>query len=254
MQGERMAEDASDAPEKAAKHTGSWTISAVFGVLFVLIILALAIFIKEPTPFQLQVFSLILALAAAGFTAMFPGFLEMGGKQAGMALKAGGTVGVFLLVYFVTPQAVTGMLTPPKAEPEKPEPKPDPNPPQPNSSGGPDKPITPPDPHAFKPAAPTKQQVEDMPFQPGISYSGEVVNNIPNGQGTMTYQNWAIYYSGQFAAGVAVNTGVFSDDNGQSCPVRWQAGRWFPLENSPGCVALVNTYQMAMQAQMQGGN
>jgi hypothetical protein len=44
-----------------------------FGVIFVIALLLLAIFFPEPTPFQYQVFRIVLALAAAGVAALIPG-------------------------------------------------------------------------------------------------------------------------------------------------------------------------------------
>jgi len=71
-----------------------------FGVLFVIVLLVLAIWFKEPTPFQYLVFRVVLALAAAGVAAMIPGFLEV---RLGRGVRAGGALAVFVIVYFYDP-------------------------------------------------------------------------------------------------------------------------------------------------------
>src|SRR5260221_10591783 len=71
-----------------------------FGVLFVVALILLAIIFPTPTPFQYTVFRVVLALAAAGIAAMIPGFVQV---TVSTWLKAGGALGVFVVVFFFNP-------------------------------------------------------------------------------------------------------------------------------------------------------
>jgi hypothetical protein len=76
----------------------------VFGVIFVTALLALVIFIPNPTLPQFEVIRVILALAAGGVAAMIPGFLNLKlGLGTNLALRAGGALAVFAIVYFYSP-------------------------------------------------------------------------------------------------------------------------------------------------------
>ena len=72
----------------------------VFGVVFLSVILAIAIFIPKPTDFQYQVFRITLALAAGGIGAVIPGILNV---DIPRLLTAGGALAVFVVVYFYSP-------------------------------------------------------------------------------------------------------------------------------------------------------
>lgn len=84
------------------KHTQKYA-AAAFGTVFVVVLIGIAFFVPEPTDFQYLVFRIVLALAAAGVAAMIPGFLEV---QLSQTLRAGGALGVFLVVYFYNPAAM----------------------------------------------------------------------------------------------------------------------------------------------------
>ncbi len=77
-----------------------------FGVAFVIAILILAIAFPEPTKFQYTVFRIVLALAAGGVAAMFPGFLSI---TISNWLRAGGALAVFAIVYFYAPADMVGV-------------------------------------------------------------------------------------------------------------------------------------------------
>jgi hypothetical protein len=77
-----------------------------FGVIFVVTLLVFAITVPNPTESQFFIFRIVLALAAAGVAAIIPGFLNIESKTALYAIRAGGALGVFLLVYLVNPPAV----------------------------------------------------------------------------------------------------------------------------------------------------
>ncbi|MBT4699899.1 MAG: DUF4019 domain-containing protein [Rhodospirillaceae bacterium] len=75
----------------------------IFGVTFVVAMLTIAIFLPQPSSFQIFVFRVVLALAAAGVAAMIPGFISV---QLGSAIRAGGAIAVFAVVYFLNPAAI----------------------------------------------------------------------------------------------------------------------------------------------------
>lgn len=84
------------------------TLAFMFGLVFIVALLALAIAFPNPTPFQYQVFRIVLAIAIAGIAATIPGFLEV---TLSTWLKAGGALGVFAVVYFFNPASL--VATPP---------------------------------------------------------------------------------------------------------------------------------------------
>lgn len=74
-----------------------------FGVVFIVVILAIAIWIPEPTGFSYTIFRIVIALAAAGVGAVIPGFLTVSFRNV---LRAGGAVALFVIVYFFAPVAI----------------------------------------------------------------------------------------------------------------------------------------------------
>ena len=75
-----------------------------FGVLFVTALLVFALFVPNPTIQQFEIVRIILALAAGGVAAMIPGLLSLKlGAGANVALRAGGALAVFVIVYFYSP-------------------------------------------------------------------------------------------------------------------------------------------------------
>lgn len=75
----------------------------LFGIIFVICLLALAVFFPTPTPFQYMVFKTVLSLAAAGVAAMIPGFLQV--NVSGW-IRAGGALAVFVIAYFYNPASL----------------------------------------------------------------------------------------------------------------------------------------------------
>jgi hypothetical protein len=88
----------------------------IFGVGFVVVLLVLAPFFPRPSPFQYLVFRIVLALAAAGVAAMLPGFLH---AQVHGAVKAGGALAVFVVVYYFNPASL--VTSDPMSPPVRPE-------------------------------------------------------------------------------------------------------------------------------------
>lgn len=89
----------------AVTHDRRWEILAafVFGCVFLTVILIVAFFKPDPTPFEYTVYRIIIALAAAGVGAILPGFLDVRFKNW---LRAGGALALFVIVYFFPPVAI----------------------------------------------------------------------------------------------------------------------------------------------------
>jgi len=79
-------------------------VAFTFGVGFVIALLVLAIKFPRPTPFQHNVFRVVLSLAAAGTAAMIPGFINIKvNPSTGLLIRAGGALAVFVIVFFFKP-------------------------------------------------------------------------------------------------------------------------------------------------------
>ena len=75
-----------------------------FGVTFLAVILGVAVFVTDPSPLLITVIKITLALAAAGVAATVPGFLSVSfTPAASVAVRAGGAIAVFVIVFFFTP-------------------------------------------------------------------------------------------------------------------------------------------------------
>lgn len=91
-------------PSEGQMQAAQIIVAFVFGVAFVITLLVLAIKFPKPTPFQYTTFRVILALAAAGVAAMIPGFISLEvNAPAGLLIRAGGALAVFVVVYYVNP-------------------------------------------------------------------------------------------------------------------------------------------------------
>lgn len=86
--------------ELAMSKTTEKLIAVCFGAAFLVAILAMAVFFPSPTAFQYTVFRIVLAIAAAGFAAMIPGFLEV---TVNNYVRAGGALAVFVIIFFFSP-------------------------------------------------------------------------------------------------------------------------------------------------------
>jgi energy-coupling factor transporter transmembrane protein EcfT len=78
------------------------------GTIFLSLLLGIACYIafglkEEPVPSAMFIFRVILALAAAGFTTVLTGFLEINGKIVDWEFRAAGTLAVFIVIYLVNP-------------------------------------------------------------------------------------------------------------------------------------------------------
>jgi hypothetical protein len=82
------------------KHNFQIMLAAIFGVVFLVVILVVAIMIPNPTKFEYVVFRITIALAAGGVAAMIPGILNVNIPHV---LTAGGALAAFIIVYFYSP-------------------------------------------------------------------------------------------------------------------------------------------------------
>jgi hypothetical protein len=87
-------------------HGRGWEVAAAFtfGATFLAVILVVAFYKPNPTPFEYTVFRIIIAVAAAGVGAVLPGFLDVRFKTW---LRAGGASALFVIVYFFAPAAAS---------------------------------------------------------------------------------------------------------------------------------------------------
>lgn len=90
----------------------------LFGVFFIIVMLAMAVAIPNPTPLQWRVFGLVLALIAAGIGAVIPGVIRI---QVTPWVRGGGAAAFFVLVYLFNP-AVIVSIDPTKPLPPPPDP------------------------------------------------------------------------------------------------------------------------------------
>jgi hypothetical protein len=74
-----------------------------FGVVFVSAMLALNVLIPNPTSTQYETFKIVLALAAAGIGGILAGFIQVSGSFNKLAIRAGGALALFLVVFFIHP-------------------------------------------------------------------------------------------------------------------------------------------------------
>jgi len=90
----------------------------VFGVVFCIAILAIAVFVRNPTPLLVTVIKIIIALSAAGIAATVPGFLKVElSPTTAISIRAGGAIAIFVLVFFFTP---AGLIAGEAGEPAPP--------------------------------------------------------------------------------------------------------------------------------------
>lgn len=73
------------------------------GLVFIVTMLAIALFVPQPSPFQYFVFRSVLAVAAAAFATAIPGILDL---KMGNWLKASGALAVLVLVFLVNPASL----------------------------------------------------------------------------------------------------------------------------------------------------
>lgn len=87
----------------------------LFGVFFLIVMLAMAVAIPNPSPLQWRVFGLVLALIAAGIGAVVPGLIQI---HVTPWIRGGGAAALFVLVYLFNPAVIVSV------DPTKPLPPP----------------------------------------------------------------------------------------------------------------------------------
>jgi hypothetical protein len=88
---------------KAVNSTDQKHWLLTLGVIFAIIMLAVGLSVPNPTEFQYRVFSTLLALAAGGVGAVFPGSFKI---KIPKWLHASSSMGLFVLVYRFSPAAL----------------------------------------------------------------------------------------------------------------------------------------------------
>jgi hypothetical protein len=83
-----------------------------FGVLLMSVVLAISFSVSRPNRFQYFILRVVLSLAAAAIAAGIPGFLNL---QIGGVLRAGGALGIFVLVYAFNPPSMIKRGSPSKS-------------------------------------------------------------------------------------------------------------------------------------------
>lgn len=93
------------------RRLNNWEVVAgfSFGVAFTAIMLVIAIYVPKPTEFQIFVFRVVLAMAAAGVGGVVPGFIVL---NVSPYIRAGGAIALFVIIYAFNPPAVVTGFTP----------------------------------------------------------------------------------------------------------------------------------------------
>jgi hypothetical protein len=78
-------------------------LSAITGIAFLIILLAIAIFVPDPTEFQIFIFRTVLALAGGAFATIVSGFIHIHVKWQKFAIRAGAGLAVFVIIYLLNP-------------------------------------------------------------------------------------------------------------------------------------------------------
>ncbi len=106
--------------ERTSRLRADVVLAFTFGATFLATIMGVAVFVRDPSPLLITVIKITIALAAAGVSATMPGFLSFSfSPMASAALRAGGALAVFAIVFFFTPAGL--IPTSYKAAPKPPE-------------------------------------------------------------------------------------------------------------------------------------
>lgn len=91
--------------DNAMRKTQTWEkiVGFSFGVVFVIVMIALNVIIPNPTSTQYETFKVVLALAAAGIGGILAGFIHVEGTFNKIAIRAGGALALFLVIYLAHP-------------------------------------------------------------------------------------------------------------------------------------------------------
>ena len=73
------------------------------GLVLIFVALIVALIVPKPSVFQFWVLRVILALGGACIGAIIPGFIEFASQINEIALRAGGAIALFLVIYLINP-------------------------------------------------------------------------------------------------------------------------------------------------------
>lgn len=90
-------------------------LSSACGFVLVIMMLVISLLRPEPSTFQYSLWRTVTAIAGAGLIAVVPGFIEV---KFGRWLRAGGALGVFVILYFYNPALPTASQSPKVALPQ----------------------------------------------------------------------------------------------------------------------------------------
>jgi len=101
------------APPPAGKNQPTYSFDRIAAICAALVIVGLAVFLlirNQPIadPRLFLVLRVVISFSAAALGATIPGFLELGWRGRGMAIRAGGALALFVLTFVYTPDLVTG--------------------------------------------------------------------------------------------------------------------------------------------------
>lgn len=103
-------DQSSEFKNKSGSKIDSWPfyLAVCSGLIFLILILLIAVILRDPLPeFNQFLIRVVLSVAAAGFGAAIPGFLELDLPlwQKGM-LHAGGALSLFAIIYLINPPGI----------------------------------------------------------------------------------------------------------------------------------------------------
>ena len=89
----------------AAPSSPDWdkVLAFAFGAFFAIVMLLIALFDRDPTPFGILIYRVVLALVAAGIGAVIPGMIEVNVQPF---IRAGGAIALFVIVFWFNPPSL----------------------------------------------------------------------------------------------------------------------------------------------------
>lgn len=90
-------------PVRWAMEKADVWLPGLLGIAGLIYLLRLAEQHPNPSPFQVRIYLVVLALSAAAFAALIPGLLKIKLSGPGVAIRAAGAIGIFALVFFYEP-------------------------------------------------------------------------------------------------------------------------------------------------------
>ena len=85
--------------------------AVISGLIFLMAILAIALFLPRREEFRIDVFRIVLALAGGAFAAILSGFLVLEGRFPRSIVRVGGSLAFFVIIFWVNPLALLSPVT-----------------------------------------------------------------------------------------------------------------------------------------------